>query len=91
MMQRESYSAFTAGLLMDRWHSISSTPMPRTAPTCTPLEWRELAHACQVVAAKERARAAEIAGPDARGFVVSAETFERLAERCLEMTRPAYE
>jgi hypothetical protein len=42
-------------------------------------------------AAKERARAAEIAGPDARGFVLSAEAFERLAERCLEMTRPAPE
>lgn len=64
---------------------------PRIAPIFTPLEWRELAHACQVVAAKERARAAEIAGSGARGFLISAETFERLAEQCFEMTRPAYE
>ena len=64
--------------------------MPPLPPPLTPLEWRQLAHACRVVAEKERARAAELAGVDAaRGFTISAELFERLAERCLEMTRPA--
>jgi hypothetical protein len=62
--------------------------MPPIAPTFTPLQWRYLAHACQVVAEKERARAAELAGQDARGFLISAELFERLAERCMELTRP---
>lgn len=62
--------------------------MPPIAPTFTPLEWRQLAHACQTVAEKERARAAENGGAEGRGFLISAETFERLAERCLEMTRP---
>lgn len=61
--------------------------MPPIAPTFTPLEWRYLAHACQVVAEKERARAAEL-GAEGRGFVISAELFERLAERAMEMTRP---
>lgn len=42
--------------------------MPPIAPTFTPLEWRQLAHACQVVAEKERARAAEIGGTAARGL-----------------------
>jgi hypothetical protein len=61
-------------------------PIP---PPFTPLEWRQLALACQAVAEKkERARAAEIGGDAARGFLMSAETFERLAERCLEMTGP---
>jgi hypothetical protein len=63
--------------------------MPPVAPTFTALEWRYLAGACQIVAEKERARAAELAGADAQGFAISAELFERLAERCLEMTRPA--
>lgn len=64
--------------------------MPRIAPAFTALEWRQLAHACQAVA-NERARAAEITGPNARDFVLSAEAFERLAERCLEMTRTTRE
>ena len=63
-------------------------PMPPIAPTFTPLEWRQLAHACKSVAEKERARAAEIGGTAGRGFEISAELFERLAQRCLEMTRP---
>lgn len=63
--------------------------MTYPAPTFTPLEWRQLAHACQAVAEKERARAAEIGGAAAHGFIVSAEQFERLAKRCLELTRPA--
>ncbi len=63
--------------------------MPPSAPTFTPLEWRQLAHACGEVAEKCRARAAELAGDQAaRGFVISAELFERLAQRCLQMTRP---
>jgi len=41
-------------------------------PTLTPLQWRYLAHAYQVVAEKERARAAELTGDDARGFEISA-------------------
>lgn len=61
--------------------------MPPITSPFTPLEWRQLAHACQSVAEKERARAAQIVGDAARGFLMSAETFERLAERCLEMTR----
>lgn len=66
--------------------------MLRTDPTFTPLEWGEFAHACQVVAAKQRAGAAENAGPNSRGFVLlSAETLERLAERGLEMTWPTRE
>ncbi len=62
--------------------------MPPIPPPFTPLEWRQLAHACQTVAERERARAAQIGGDAARAFVMSAELFERLAERCLEMTRP---
>jgi len=64
--------------------------MPPHTPTFTPLEWRQLAHACQMVAEKSRARATELGGdPAARGFVIDAERFERLAARCMEMTRPA--
>jgi hypothetical protein len=62
--------------------------MPPIAPTFTPLEWRQLAYGCQVVAEKSRERAAELTGADARGFIISAELFERLAARCMEMTRP---
>jgi hypothetical protein len=62
--------------------------MPPIGPTFTPLEWRQLAHACGIVADKERAPAAELGGSDGRGFVISAELFERLAQKCLEMTRP---
>lgn len=64
--------------------------MPPKTPNFTPLEWRQLAHACQTVAEKSRARATELAGDSAaHGFVLSAELFERLAARCVEMTRPA--
>lgn len=63
--------------------------MPPIAPTFTPLEWRMLAGACQTVAENERMRAAEIGGAEAAGFKISAETFHRLAERCMEMTRPS--
>ena len=63
---------------------------PRT-PNFTPLQWRQLAHACQMVAEKSQARATELgADPAARGFVIDAELFERLAARCMEMTRPDY-
>ena len=62
--------------------------MPPIAPTFTPLEWRYLAHGCQEVAEKCHARAAELTGYDAHGLIVSAELFERLAQRCLETTRP---
>jgi hypothetical protein len=88
--RRQSYSAPALGLLIARRRSVSSAP--RLVPhQPSPLEWRELAPCVLGAAAKERARAAEIAGPDARGFVLSADAFERLAERCLEMTRPAPE
>lgn len=63
--------------------------MPPIPPPFTPLEWRQLAHACNTVAEKERARATQIGGSAAQGFLTSAQTFEALAERCLEMTRPA--
>lgn len=62
--------------------------MPPVPPPFTPLEWRQIAGACEMVAEKERERAAELAGADARGFVISAELYERLAQRCLQMTRP---
>ena len=58
---------------------------PPIAPTFTPLEYRRLAHACRMVAENERQRAAETG---AAYFERSAEIFERLARRCLEMTRP---
>lgn len=48
--------------------------MPPIAPTFIPLDWRQIAGAYQVVAEKERARAAKL--------------YERLAARCTEMTRP---
>ena len=59
--------------------------MPPIAPTFTPLEWHQLAHACQAVAETERKRAAETG---ASYFERSAELFERLAARCMAMTRP---
>ena len=62
--------------------------MPITPPNFTALEWRQLALACKTVAERERSRAAEAGEPAARGFQISAETFERLAEQCMEMTRP---
>lgn len=62
--------------------------MPPIAPTFTPLEWRQIAGACETVAEKERARAAELTGNDARGFLISAELYERLAARCMATTRP---
>jgi hypothetical protein len=58
------------------------------SPLFTPLEWRMFASACEAVAAKERARAAEC--PDranARDLRDSAETFDRLAERCMRLAR----
>lgn len=74
-----------------RWRPASGIvrATPPIAPTVTPFEWRQLSHACGEVAEKCLARAAELAGNDAaRGFIISAELFERLARRCLEMTRP---
>lgn len=62
--------------------------MPLIPPTFTALEWRMLAGACETVAENERKRAAEVGGTAARGFEISAETYERLAQRCMEMTRP---
>ena len=51
-------------------------------PTFTELEWRHLAHACRLVAALERERAAKV-GPRAAGdYAASARTFELLAEAC---------
>jgi hypothetical protein len=60
--------------------------MPPIPPLFTPLEWRYLAGACQVVVEKERKRAVDTG---AKYFERSAETFDRLAKRCLEMTRSA--
>jgi hypothetical protein len=62
--------------------------MRPVAPTFTPLEWRQIAGACEAVAEKERAWAAELIGVAAQGFLISAELYERLAQRCMEMTRP---
>jgi hypothetical protein len=59
--------------------------MPPIAPTFTPLEWRQLAEACKTVAENERKRAADTG---AKYFERSAEVWERLAARCLAMTRP---
>jgi hypothetical protein len=57
-------------------------------PTFTPLEWRILAGACQTVAEKERARAAECTNrQNARDLHNSAETYQRLAERCMNLAR----
>ena len=56
--------------------------------TPAPLEWRLLARACQACAARERERAA--ACPDrrnARDFIISAEGYEQLAAKCMEMAR----
>ena len=54
----------------------------------TSLEWTFLAGACESVAAKERARAA-LAKDDpknARDLLRSAQTYERLAERCTRLS-----
>jgi hypothetical protein len=56
--------------------------------TPTPLEWTHLASACRAVAEKERERAAAIGGRAARDYIISAEEYERLAERCTRMARP---
>ena len=57
----------------------------------TELEWRTLAHACQLVALRERERAASTNGPAAKDYANSAREFERLAAACLRMleTPPA--
>jgi hypothetical protein len=64
--------------------------MTRPHPNFTPLEYRYLAAGCQAIAEKDRARAAELAGKPAaaRGFIISAELFEGLARRCMQMTQP---
>jgi hypothetical protein len=63
--------------------------MPPIPPHFSALEWRQIAGACEAFAEKDRARAAELAGnPAARGFVLNAKRYERLAERCMQMTRP---
>lgn len=59
--------------------------MPPISPTFTPLEWRQLAGACETAAETDRKRAVET-GADY--FNRSAELWDRLAARCLEMTRP---
>ena len=57
-------------------------------PTFTPLEWRMLAGACETVAEKERERAAAcIDRQNKRDLQNSAETYERLAERCMQTAR----
>lgn len=81
---------FRPALASDRARSGIVHGMPPIPPTFIPLEWRMLAGACQVVAENERARAAQVGGTAARGFEISAETFERLAARSMEMMRPAY-
>jgi len=56
----------------------------------TELEWRTLAHACRIVALRERERAANSSGPAAKDYANSAREFERLAAACLRMTeRPS--
>jgi hypothetical protein len=79
------YSPIAARLLVGTSTALQSRHMPPIAPTFTPLEWRTLAHACQSVAETERKRAADTG---AKYFERSAETFDRLAKRCLEMARP---
>jgi hypothetical protein len=57
-------------------------------PTLTPLEWRILAGACETVAERERARAAQCTDrQNARDLRSSAETYQRLAERCMNLAR----
>lgn len=66
--------------------------MPPIPPNFTAFDWRYLAHGCHESAEREQTRAAELAGAGrqaaARGFEISAELFERLEQRRLEMTRP---
>jgi len=58
-----------------------------TTPPFTPPEWRELAGACRTVAERERERAAAVGGRAARDYIISAEEFERLAQRCIALAR----
>jgi len=51
-------------------------------PTFTALEWTFLAGACEMIAARERARAAEAGGRAAQDYIHSAQCYERLARRC---------
>ena len=53
----------------------------------TELEWRTLAHACHVVALRERERAARTSGAAAKDYANSAREFERLQAACLRMIR----
>jgi hypothetical protein len=63
--------------------------MPAPAFIPTELEWRTLAHACQLVAARERERAARAQGAAGKDYVNSAREFERLAAACLRMIHAA--
>ena len=57
-------------------------------PTFTPLEWRMLAGARAALAERERKRAEAIGGREARAYVISAEGYERLDERCMRLAKP---
>jgi len=57
-------------------------------PTFTPVEWRMLAGACEALADRERERAEAIGGREARDYFISAESYERLAERCMRLAKP---
>jgi len=62
--------------------------MPRPIFTPTALEWRLLASACKQLAEKERTLAAQCSGRPARELAISAEEFERIAEKCMLMAKP---
>jgi len=92
----EAYPA--AGLIQYRTDALAGggsawgklPGMPAAAFIPTELEWRTLAHACTVVAARERERAAGASGAAAaKEFESSAREFERLAAACMRMIRPA--
>ena len=67
---------------------MASPPMRVPAFIPTELEWRTLAHACRLVALRERERAAGVSGQAAKDYANSAREFERLAAACLRMVQP---
>ena len=54
----------------------------------TPLEGQFLAGACRTAAERERDRAAVVGGRAAKDYIISAQEYERLAERCLQLAKP---
>ena len=80
-------SARRPRLLVGAGGGLQSRQMPAPAFIPTELEWRTLAHACRLVAARERERAAGSQGAAAMDYLNSAQEFERLAAACLRMTR----